>query len=59
MTRDLLSLNLLAMLKVLHRQILFSLAIAAIVEAMLMRTSAQKVSSFAQECSQVLETAHL
>ena len=40
MTRDLYSLNLLAKLMVLHRQILFSLAIAAIAEAILMRTSA-------------------
>ena len=39
-TRDFYSLNLLAKLMVLHRQILFSLAIATIAEAILMRTSA-------------------
>ena len=44
-TRDLQSLNLLAKLTVLHRQILFSLAIAAIAEAILMRTSAEQVPS--------------
>ena len=37
--------NLLAKLMVLHRQILFSLAIAAIAEAILMRTSAKQVPS--------------
>ena len=37
--------NLLAKLLILHRQILFSLAIAAIVEAILMRTSAEQVPS--------------
>ena len=36
-TRDLYSLNMLAKLLVLHRQILFSLAIATIAEAILMR----------------------
>ena len=35
----------LAKLIVLHRQILFSLAIAAIVEAILMRTSAEQMTS--------------
>ena len=35
----------LAKLMVLHRQILFSLAIAAIAEAILMWTSAEQVSS--------------
>ena len=45
MTRDLYSLNLPAKLMVLHRQMLFSLAIAAIAEASLMRTSAEQVSS--------------
>ena len=44
MTRDLLNLNLLAKLMVLHQQILFSLAIAAIAESVLMRTS-EKVAS--------------
>ena len=43
MTRDLCSLNLLAKLMVLHCQILFSLAIAAIAEAILKRTSAEQV----------------
>ena len=43
-TRDLQSLNLLAKLTVLHRQILFSLAIAATEEAILMRTSAEQVA---------------
>ena len=44
-TRDLYSLNLLAELMVLHRKILFSLASAAIAEAILMPTSAQQVPS--------------
>ena len=44
-TRDSYSLNLLAKLLVLHRQILFSLATAAIAEAILMRTSAEQVPS--------------
>ena len=44
-TRQLYSLNLLAKLMVLHRQILFSLAIAAIAEAILMRTSAEQMPS--------------
>ena len=39
------SLNLLAKLMVLHRQILFSLAIAAIADAIMMRTSAEQVPS--------------
>ena len=41
MTRNLQSLNLLAKLMVLHGQVLFSLSIAAIAEASLMRTSEQ------------------
>ena len=45
MTRDLYSLNLLAKLMVLHHQILFSLAIAAITEAILMWISAEQVPS--------------
>ena len=45
MARDLYSLNLLAKLMALHRQILFSLAIAAIAEAILIRTSAEQVPS--------------
>ena len=45
-TRDLHSLNVRAKLVVLHRQILFSLAIAAITEAILMLTSAEQVPSF-------------
>ena len=44
-TRDLQSLNLLEKLMMLHSQIPFSLAIAAIAEAILMRTSAKKVPS--------------
>ena len=44
-TRDLYSLNLLAKLMMLHRQILFSLAIAVIAEAILMRASAEQVPS--------------
>ena len=43
--RDLYSLNLLANLMVLHHHILFSLAIVAIAEAILMRTSAEQVPS--------------
>ena len=42
--RDLQSLNLLAKLMVLHRQVLYSLAIFAIVEAILMPTSAEQVT---------------
>ena len=44
-TRDLQSLNLLVKLMVLHRQILFSLATAAIAAAILMQTSAEQVPS--------------
>ena len=46
-TRDLhsLKLNVLAKLMVLHHQILFSLAIAAIAEAIQMQTSAEQVPS--------------
>ena len=43
--RDAYSLNLLAKLMVLHCQIPFSLAIAAIAKAILMRTSAEQVPS--------------
>ena len=43
MTRYLYSLNLLAKLMVLHLQILFSLAISAIAEAILIRTYAEQV----------------
>ena len=49
MTRDLQSLNLLAKLMVLHNLILFSLAISAIAEAILMRRVAPMI----------LETGHL
>ena len=45
MARDLQSLNLLAKQLVLHRQILFSMATAAIAEAILMRISAEQVPS--------------
>ena len=45
MTRDSQSLNLLAKMMVLRRQILFSLAIAAIAEAILVWTSAEQVPS--------------
>ena len=44
-TRDLYSWNLLAKLVVLHREILFSLAIAAIAEAILMQPTAEQVPS--------------
>ena len=44
-TRDLYNFNLLSKLLVLHRQILFSLAAAAIAEAIMMRTSAEQVPS--------------
>ena len=45
MTRDLYSLNLLAKLMVLYRLILFSLTIAAIAEAILIRTSPEQLPS--------------
>ena len=45
MRRDLQSLNLLAKLMLLHRQILICLAIAAIAEAILMWTCAEQVPS--------------
>ena len=54
-TRDLWNLKLLAKLMMLHRQILFGLAIAAISEAILMRTSAEK----APFLHKVLETGPL
>ena len=44
-TRVLKSLNLRAKLMVLHRQILFNLAIAVIAEAILMRTFAEQMPS--------------
>ena len=44
-TRDLQSVNTFAKLIVLHRQILFSLAIAAITEAILIRNSVEQVPS--------------
>ena len=44
-TRDLWDFNLLVKLMVLHRQVLFSLAIAAITEAILMQTFAEQVPS--------------
>ena len=44
-TIDLQSLNLLAKLMVLNRQTMFNVAIAAIAEAILMRTSAKQVTS--------------
>ena len=44
-TRDVWDLNMLAKLMVLHRQVLFSLAIAAITEAMRMQTFAEQVPS--------------
>ena len=51
-TRDLQSLNLLAKLMVLYRQILFCLAVAAIAEAILMQTSAEQVTCCAgHSCS--------
>ena len=45
MTRNLYSMNVLAKLMVLHRQILFNQAIVAIAEAILMRTSAEQMPS--------------
>ena len=45
MTRDVYNLNLLEKLMVLHCQILISLAIAAIAEVILTRTSADQVPS--------------
>ena len=45
MTRDLYNLNLLAKLMVLHCQIVFTLAIAAIWETLQMRISAEQASS--------------
>ena len=45
MTTDLYDLNLLAKLMMLHCQILFSLAIAATTEAILMKISAEQVPS--------------
>ena len=51
---DLYSLNLLAKLFVLHCQILFSLAMAAIIEAILMRISAVHTCAIlAKGCSNV------
>ena len=44
-TRDLYNLNLLAKLMLLHRQILFNLAVAAIAEAILIQISAEQVPS--------------
>ena len=44
-TRDLYNLNLFTKLRMLHCQILFSLATAAIAEAILMQTSAEQVPS--------------
>ena len=44
-TRDLWDFNLLVKLMVLHRQVLFSLAVAAITEAILMQTFAEQVPS--------------
>ena len=59
MTRDPQSLSLLTKLMVLHRQILFSLTIAAIAEAILMPASAEQIAIFAQGCSWLLEVVHL
>ena len=53
--RDLYSLNLLAKLMVLHRQILFSLAIAAIADAILKRASAQQGPSLQGVASRYLK----
>ena len=44
-TRDFYSVNMFAKLMVLHRQILFSLAIVAIAKAILIRNSAEQVPS--------------
>ena len=60
MTGCLYSLILLAKLMVLRLQMLFSLAIAAIAEAILTRTSAEQVSSLHRVAPmQVLGTGHL
>ena len=59
MTRDLQNLNLLAKLMALHRQILLSLVNAAVVEAILMRTSVEQMPSLHRGCSKALETGHL
>ena len=58
-TTDVYSLNLLAKLMVLHRQILFSLAVAVIAEANLMRISAEQVPSLHRVDPKVLEAGHL
>ena len=59
MTRDLYSLNMFAKLTVLHRQILFSLAIAAIAEPTKTQISAEHVPYSQRGYIQVVETGHL
>ena len=58
-TRDLYSLNLLAKLMVLHRHILFSLAIAAIAEASLIRMYAEQVSILHRDAPRYLKLVTL
>ena len=53
--RDLYSWNLLAKLMVLHRQILFSLPVAAIAEAILVRTSVEQKPSLHGVASRYLK----
>ena len=59
MTTDVYSLNLLAKLMVLHRQILFSLAVAVIAEANLMRISAEQVPSLHRVDPKAVSYTHL
>ena len=61
MRRDLYSFNLLSKLMVLQRQIPFCLAIVTIVEAILMRTSAEQVPSLhrlALRCLQMVTSSN-
>ena len=58
MTRNLCNLNFLAKLMVLHRHILFNLAIAVFAEAILMRISAEHRHPYTG-CSQVVETGYI
>ena len=59
LTRDLWSLNLLAELIVLHCQILFSLAVAAIANTILDRATAAQVLFLQRVAPQLHETGHL
>ena len=55
MTRDLYSIHSMATLMVLHRQVLLSLAIAAIAESILMRTSAEQMPSLHRAAQKYLK----